>query len=391
MKTKSIGFLIAILAMLCACTEKGRFHVQGHVADAADTMLYLEHITLGDGVQAIDSVRLKEDGYFHFSGDTVGNPEFYRLRIGGQCINLAFDSTESVTVEANLKNMSFGYHVEGSGACDTIRLLGLKLAELERRVDALANDRQYTIQERGNLIDTLLRQYKTEVKHHIIQNRYASAASYFACFQVLRGNLLFNPMEDKSDLTWMRAVANAWGEKYPGCERTENLFNIVTEGKRRQAKPRQVVLDLDSEEVRDKVRELGIIDMTFPDIKGVERTLSDLKGKVVLLDVTALSMQGSQERILEMRKLYNEFHAQGLEIYQVSVDPDYHIWTQLSENLPWISVYCSEGLMHDILQLYQVQQLPCYFLIDRQCDLYGRMENIPNLRTAIRSLLSATK
>ncbi len=383
MKTKNLFLTIITLVAVCACTQKGRFHVRGHMLDAADTVMYLEHLTLGDGVQVVDSVRLTEKGDFHLSGDTLGNPEFYRLRIGGQCVNLAFDSTETVNVEASLRNMSFGYHVEGSGACDTIRLLGLKLAELERRVDAIAENRDYTIQERSNLIDTLLRQYKTEVKHNIIQHHYASAASYFACFQMLRGNLLFNPMEDRSDLTWLSAVANAWNESYPGCQRTENLFNIVTEAKRRQAKPRQMTLDIDG----SKVRELGIIDLTFPDIRGVERTLSDLRGKVVLLDVTALTLQGSQERILQMRELYNEFHAQGLEIYQVSVDPDYHVWTQLSENLPWISVYCREGIQHDKLQLYQVQMLPSFFLIDRNCDLHARMENIRDLRAAIRSLL----
>ena len=103
MKQKLFILLIACLA-LAGCKQNGKFHVTGHITDATDTVMYLEHITLGDGIQVIDSVKLTEDGFYEMSGDTFGNPEFYRLRIGNQCINLAFDSTETVTVDASLKN-----------------------------------------------------------------------------------------------------------------------------------------------------------------------------------------------------------------------------------------------------------------------------------------------
>lgn len=373
-----------ILAVLAAsCQHKGQFHVNGRITDAADTVMYLEHISLGNGIEVVDSVRLSADGEFEMKGDTASAPEFYRLRIGGQCVNLAFDSTETVTVEASLKNMSFGYAVKGSGTCDTIRILSLKLAELEKDIRRVADDRNFTLEERDKMIDDLVQQYKTDVKMDIIQNRYAATASYFACFQVLNGQLLFNPMADRSDLVWLRAVANAWNEKYPGSQRTENLCNIVMEGSRRQAKPRKIVIDPS----HSKVRELGIIDMTFPDIRGTERTLSDLKGKVVLLDFTALGLDGTPERTLQLRELYNLYHNRGLEIYQVCVDPDRHFWTQRSEQLPWTCVYCEEGLESDILALYNVIQLPTYFLIDRNCDLQSRQGEVKNLKAAIEKLL----
>lgn len=373
-----------ILAVLAAsCQHKGQFHVNGRITDAADTVMYLEHISLGNGIEVVDSVRLSADGEFEMKGDTASAPEFYRLRIGSQCVNLAFDSTETVTVEASLKNMSFGYAVKGSGTCDTIRILSLKLAELEKDIRRVADDRNFTLEERDKMIDDLVQQYKTDVKMDIIQNRYAATASYFACFQVLNGQLLFNPMADRSDLVWLRAVANAWNEKYPGSQRTENLCNIVMEGSRRQAKPRKIVIDPS----HSKVRELGIIDMTFPDIRGTERTLSDLKGKVVLLDFTALGLDGTPERTLQLRELYNLYHNRGLEIYQVCVDPDRHFWTQRSEQLPWTCVYCEEGLESDILALYNVSQLPTYFLIDRNCDLQSRQGEVKNLKAAIEKLL----
>ena len=210
-----------------------------------------------------------------------------------------------------------------------------------------------------------------------------TAYSYYACFQTLGTSLIFDPIHDKSDLNWMRAVANAWNDRYPSSPRTENLCNIVQECRRNQAKPRQIVLDIDGE----KVRELGIIDMTFPDIRGQEQTLSSLRGNVVLLDFTAFSLDGSTERTLLLRELYNKYHDRGFEIYQVSVDPNEHLWKQRCEALPWVSVYCEEGLESDMLTLYDVQSLPYYFLIDRNCDLQARQEYITDLEAAIEALL----
>lgn len=380
---RKIFLLIVMATMMISCHQKGHFFVNGHITDAKDTVLYLEHISLGNGIETVDSVKLDESGAFELKGDTMSTPEFYRLRIGGQCINLAFDSTETVSIEASLKNMSFGYKVEGSGTCDTIRLLGLKLADLERSIDRVAKNRDYTVEERARMIDELVQQYKTEVKMEFIQNHYGATASYFACFQMLNGQLLFNPITDHSDLTWVRAVANAWNEMYPGSQRAENLFNIVLEGRRAQAKPREIVIDPNN----SKVRELGIIDMTFPDIHGAEKTLSSLRGKVVLLDFTALSLDGTPERTLRLRELYNRFHSRGFEIYQVCLDADRHFWTQRSEQLPWTCVYCEEGLESDILKLYNVQQLPTYFLIDRNCDLQARQEDVKDVKALIEKLL----
>ena len=380
---KKTLFILFALVLLCGCKQEKKFCIEGNISGADSLMLYLEHLTLGEGAVAIDSVRLKGDGAFRFEKASEGSPEFYRLRIGGSGINLAIDSTETVRIKADLKNMSFGYKVEGSGTCDTIRLLCLKLADLERKARRIAADRNFTIEERDSMIDGLVEAYKAEVKRDFLHNRYDKSYSYYACFQTLGPSLVFDPMHNKSDLTWMHAIANAWNEKYPSSPRTQNLCNIVQECRRSQAKPQQIVLDIDGE----KVRELGIIDMTFPDINGQERTLSDLRGHVVLLDFTAFTIDGSTERTLLLREIYDKYHDRGFEIYQVSLDPSQHLWKQRSEALPWVSVYCEEGLESDMLTLYNVTHLPSYFLIDRNCDMQARWEDIPDLEQAIEALL----
>ena len=84
-----------VMASLVACGEK-KFNVKGEVAGATDSVLYFENVGLS-GITVLDSVKLSEDGTFSFSGEAPDAPEFYRLRIYDQIVNVAIDSTETVT------------------------------------------------------------------------------------------------------------------------------------------------------------------------------------------------------------------------------------------------------------------------------------------------------
>lgn len=382
-KTLFAASLLTLAAMITSCNSSGpQFHIEGHINGVKDTTLYFESLSL-NGVELVDSVRLSGDGEFSFAyADTTSCPEFYRLRIGNQVINLSVDSTETIGIEAQWPNMAFDYKVTGSGDCDTIRLLSLRLANLEKRVTAMEDDRRYTLDEREQNIRRMVKAYKDSVKIDFIQNRYDKGSSYYALFQSTDRGMVFDVREDASDVTWVNAVANAWNNAYPGTARTQNLCDVALRG-RQKTRPHTIELEVDGE----KVKETGIIDMGFPDVTGKERRLSGLKGKVVLLDFTAYAVEGSSERIMKMRELYSKYHDRGLEIYQVSLDADEHYWKTVVHNLPWVCVYNEDGVNSDMLVIYQVQQLNTYFLIDRNNDLVSRAENIPDLEQAIEALL----
>ena len=77
---------------------------------------------------------------------------------------------------------------------------------------------------------------------------------------------------------------------------------------------------------QEKIVETGIIDIALRDVKGNVRKLTDLKGKVVLLDFSVFQSPAGSPHNLMLRELYNEYAKQGLEIYQVSLDADEHYW-----------------------------------------------------------------
>lgn len=380
--------MVAALA-LTSCNNK-KFHINGNITEAKDSMLYLENISLNGPVK-IDSVKLGEDGAFDFQENAMDSitPDFYRLRIANQTINLSIDSTETVTVKAAYPQMSYKYEVEGSENCNTIKELSLKQMLLQSNINGIVKNPNIGVDSVDVIVTRMLNEYKQDVKTNYIFKAPMQASSYYALFQTIQlGNtnsLIFNPLNNKEDVKVFAAVATSWDTYYPGAERGKNLHNIAIEG----MKDIRIIENQMAQQKIDasKVQVNGCIELALQDNKGQVRRLSDLKGKVVLLDFHAFASSESTKRIMMLRELYNKYHAAGLEIYQVSVDPDEHFWKTSTAALPWISVRDENGIQGKSLTLYNVQSIPTFFLIDRNNTLQARDAQIKDLDAAIKNLL----
>lgn len=382
-KLFSAAVVVMAAFAFTACSEK-KFHVEGSIDNAKDSLLYFENISL-EGPVVIDSVKLDADGTFDFSDKCPEAPEFYRLRIAGQIINISIDSTETVSVKAKMPEMAANYEVSGSEECSKIRDLSLKQIALQNSIIALQKNYSLGTDVINDSISKMLGAYKEEVKNNYIFKEPKAASSYFALFQAIGPYLIFNPRDNRDDIKVFAAVATSWDSFHPGALRGENLHNIAIEGLKtaRIMAADQKAVQIDA----SKVQESGIIDLKLRDNKGNVRTLSELKGKVVLLDFHVFAMEDSPKRILMLRELYNKYHAQGLEIYQVSLDSDEHFWKQQTAALPWISVRDANGSSSSILPLYNIQAVPDFFLIDRSNSLVNRASQIKDVDAAIAALL----
>ena len=387
MTKKIAAFTFAALTALgfASCNER-KFHVEGAIENAADSVLYFENMGL-NGVQTIDSVKLSADGTFAFDGKAVTAPEFYRLRIAGQIINVAIDSTETVTVKAKYPAMATDYEVSGSDDCSRIKELTLMQMGLQTQLNAIANNPQLGADAVNDSVARVVEAYKTRVKTDYIFKEPMKASSYFALFQTLNAGgqsvLIFNPRSSEQDVKVFAAVATSWDTFYPNEERGENLHNIAIEG----MKDIRIIKNKQAQGLvaADKVNTTGIIDFTLTDNKGQERRLSSLQGKVVMLDFHLFAGEKSLQRIMMLRELYNKYHAAGLEIYQVSVDSDEHFWKTQTAALPWISTRAGDDTR--VLQLYNVQQVPTFFLLDRNCNVVKRDAQIKDIDAEIKALL----
>lgn len=381
----SVALTLAATAITSCSGEK--FKVSGNITEAKDSTLYFENMSL-NGPVAVDSIKLGADGSFTFEGETKGNPEFYRLRIDRQIINIGVDSTENISVKASYPTMSTDYHVEGSEQCAKIKQLATMQMQLQIAVNAITQNPNVTYQKEADSIQTVIEAYKNIVKNDFIFKEPKATSSYFALFQTFSVNgkpmLIFDPRSKKSDVQVFAAVATSWDTFYPGSERGQNLHNIAIEGMKNvriiQAGQNQTI-------DASKIVDAGVIEIALPDNKGNIRKLTALKGKVVLLDFHVFESKGSAQRIMKLRELYNKYSRQGLEIYQVSLDPDEHFWKESVAALPWICVRDEEAMSSVNAAHYNVQSVPTFFLIDKNNVLQKRDSQIRDIDKEIKSML----
>lgn len=370
-----------LFAGVTACNNEPAFKVQGEVTDAADKMLYLEQTGL-DGIVALDSVELGSNGTFSFSAARPEAPDFYRLRIEDKVINFSVDSTETVEVKADYKNFATDYNIQGSESNQKIKELVLLQTDLQERVNKLAQSGIPV----GIVQDSLSRMvnaYKNNVKRNYIFVGPNKPYAYFALFQVLNGYMIFDPLNNKEDVKCFAAVATSMNNLYPHADRSRNLYNMVIKGMKNTRAPQVKPLDVPA----DKIQETSIIDIPLMDINGTTRHLTDLKGKVVLIDFTAYGSAESGARNLLLREIYDKYASQGLEIYQISLDTDEHFWKTAADNLPWICVRDPQGPYSTYVNLYGVTKLPTAFLVSRNNELSMRIGEKTNLEEAIKKLL----
>ena len=352
MKIKSLFSVATIMltALSLASCNNRKFHVDGEITNAKDSTLYFENMSL-NGPVVVDSVKLGEDGSFSFSEKAPEAPDFYRLRIAGQIINVSIDSTETVNIKAAYPRMASKYEVTGSVNCCKIKTLALMQQGLQKQIDDIIKSPTLGVEAVEANIAQTLETYKNMVKLNYIFKEPMKAYAYFALFQtVIIGNqqtLIFNPRNNREDNKVYAAVATSWDTYYPKAERGLNLHNIALQGMKDarilQAEQQQAQIDA------SKVKVSGIIDIALRDNKGNLRRLSDLTGKVVMLDFHVFAGENSTKRIMMLRDLYNKYHAQGFEIYQVSIDPDEHFWKTQTAALPWISVHDDAGTDSQVL------------------------------------------
>lgn len=382
---KKITFTALAALTITACSSGPEFQVNGNVSGADGKMVYLEASGL-EGIIPLDSVKLKEEGTFRFKRPRPESPEFYRLRVDDKVINFSVDSIETIQIKAPYVDFSTAYSIEGSENSSKIKDLTLKQINLQKNVDNLlaglrANKLGHDTFE--DSLSVLLKNYKDDVKVNYIFAAPNTAAAYFALFQKLNDYLIFDPLNNKDDVKCFAAVATSLNNSFPQAVRSKNLYNIVIKGMKNTRQPQAKTLDIPQE----KIIETGIIDIALRDAKGNVRKLTDLKGKVVLLDFTVFQSPAGSPHNLMLRELYNEYAAQGLEIYQVSLDADEHFWKTSANQLPWVCVRDGNGVYSTNVAVYNVRQVPSVFLINRNNELKLRGEDIKDLEATVKSML----
>ena len=386
--TSFIGTLsMGLLVMLSSCNGgDNKFRIQGTITGAVGKTLFLEHQGL-TAIEPIDSVVLDERGKYKMGGEAPEYPEFYRLRLEKQVIPFSVDSIETITINSDAQSFATGYTVEGSIPAEKIKHVWL--AQLDANVAMSQLVQKYdagkiSYADFANHRDSILQSYK-DVAQEVIFEDPKSPVAYFALFQQIDGNLIFN-IYDKKDSRIFSAVDNVYDTFYPESERRDHLYNLALRSiavVRQQEKAAQEIARIDSLP-QPEVRRIGYFDIALPDIDGKEVRLSEVaKDHMTLLSLTAMDTDWSVAYQSQINSLYQTYSGRGLRIYQVSFDGDSYVWKNRVAQQPWRNVRDTDGVYSSLIGLYNISSLPALFLINAQGDIVARASSFDELRSLI--------
>ena len=369
--TRLLTVLGLCMFFLSACNNSSDFTVKGVVAGADGQLMYLENVGISN-VVTLDSIKLAPGGKFKFTEKRPEYPDFYRLRLNNQLINFAVDSTETISFVADAGTFATSYSVEGSENSKAIKAITLAQLDANQAISRLRKE-----YEDKMISDTTYRMkvlaaadaYK-EVARKYIYSAPMSTAAYFALFQQIDG-LLFFDLYDRKDVKAYGAVATSYNHTYPESPRSKHLYNLTLQSMKVLRAQRPV----DYSNVETK--EISFLDIELPDVPG----------KVVLINFTAYQTEWSPALNMALGELYTKYHDQGLEIYQVSLDSDFHFWRNGASNLPWVTVHDPQSVYSQVAGLYNVKQLPALFILDRKGNLVKRVEDVKKLEADVKAVL----
>ena len=376
--TKKIIYFLLILFLATGCNKGGKFTVEGNITDGKGKILYFEKNGLIKD-SLIDSVKLTQTGSFKFRSAKPVYPDLYRLRVGNQQLILAVDTTETIQIQASANHL-IDAKITGSKESEEIQKLRKSVIDLQKDYTQILNEKNSERQK------VLFDSFQTKLDKHkkmaigIILSNPGSMSSYFSLYQQIDGKYIFSPYE-KEDLKYFQAVATSFYTFKPNFDRTKNLYNLVIDAISEDRKLRN---EAASQKLTLPAKSMGFIDMELKDKNGYPQKLSSMIGNPILIDFVVFADKSSVDHIFALRDIYEKYKSKGLQIYQVSVDENKLFWEQAVSNIPWTSVYDENGAKASI---YNVQQIPTMFLINKEGNIIGRYKSLNEVEKGIASIL----
>lgn len=130
-------------------------------------------------------------------------------------------------------------------------------------------------------------------------------------------------------------------------------------------------------------------DIKMADKDGVEKSLSSISAKFILIDFWGSWCGPCRREATELASLYDEFQPKGFEIFGIGLESEKEEWFDAMETDKriWTNVSAIQEFETPATFEYAVTSLPANFLIDSERKIIGKNLHGKELREKISSLL----
>ncbi len=354
--TKKILSLLGLTLLIWSCAatkDDGSVKITGEIKNPiAQGDIVLEKFEVGE-VVPVSTVQADADGNFEISTD-LAEAGFYRINVYGQQFETVILNKDDLKVVADGDG---GNEIEVSGSKDTeymdaldkyMRGMGVRIQDF--------NKRYLAAQQAG---DRLLMENLTDEGMALNNEKNDKLKEMAFSFENSLVSLLITDfIQDKEDhFEFLESLSEKLQKEIPNSS--------------------HVTLFIENLEYFRPAVAMGDLapDITLPLPAGETMSLSDMKGKYVLVDFWAAWCKPCRAENPNVVNMYNKYNEKGFEVFSVSLDRTRNAWLKAIEadGLKWPNhVSDLKYFQSAAAMTYKVNAIPFAILLDPEGKVIGK-------------------
>ncbi|PKP09978.1 MAG: hypothetical protein CVU09_08720 [Bacteroidetes bacterium HGW-Bacteroidetes-4] len=354
----------ALIVLGSACQPAAdQFTINGTIKGAAGD--YIKIMDMSSPGFPVDSVPIDLNHGFSYSQQTSQPKDLILYLRQPDYIRLVAGVNEVIIIQSNKTALLENLQLSGSEESALVKDLLIKHVHSVQVIDTLEkyylkNQMQPNIDDLASrlthMADSVYRSEKNYLKNFIASNPGSIAAYIALSFKLGPNRNLFTL---QNDLSLFEMVDTALQSRYDTIAISKMLNSYVLRGKMQQQR-------------QNKQHEGSLIgqkapDIALPNVWGDTLSLSELKGKYVLVDFWGSWCRPCRSEHENLRKTYRMFRYKGFEIFQVAIERNKTDWKNtLSEDKLYWKYQVSElnYMESETAKAYRVKAIPANYLLD---------------------------